>query len=1136
MTLQERMMIEAGLKPTKKRRDAKPSICSLWDAENGKAMKRTDGGPGSGNHGHKGVPGQVGGSAPSKSSDQLKSEYASSTSKATRSKIKSLFDRHTSGNSSQRNADFEIAHHIARKDTIGRALLQKAEIEKAAWIERVSLAKEESEKRYAEQVSEIEQAIKPGGYLSNYTREQLEDMNLWPQKTEFSEPRFYRKGDLGGATMSFTTRPEGANMSWATNGEEGSIGFDHSFTLSELSAMGYVPIAGIKGMDVGMIGESEVLFASKSPSSKQLSNLSHDDVTIADIKDHKIREKAFEEKRSIEDEYFAKKRDAQKKLLADLKNGGKNKKPLIEECERLEEEESKKLTELGKKYGVTLGDHIVPYDIDKDENFDGGPGSGNFGHKGVPGQVGGSAPSGSDSPAKPAKKSKKDFLPATSYTDTPAFQKAAKAAKEARQKNEKAWTRIKEIDEELKKESKPKPQKDWDDSDMLEDLLGRRPKTLTERGKQLQQERAEVWKEMTEADHQFSEEGEKMREMKRDAHRREIKNFHPEPLTPAKSDDYEGFTLEQTSNSYGDEYLRNGKGVICEMTPKEYLERCAFEIFDEATMESCVGAIDEEVAQGYAKQMREGVRFHLPYLNYRQSGQEGRHRAYAAYLAGIEKIPVLIIGRPNRHDGGPGSGNFGHKGRPGEIGGSAPDDGPKEKPSKAAEAAAKDSLLSMTKKRANEQIAQIADRDGDYKKKHEEIRDFLKSLPVGSKVSTPAHWNDSGKPDVLIWQGEYWSTSKSWDAGGWSVDPDELAHYFLADEVTERPLVTSIASTPEEMDKWNEQYAKTYWRNQESIWKKGGGLRETTTIKLRKLEIDRCGDGFDVIGSDGRTYTKFDGKWVDKETYRDADMRKLKSPRFTGDFFAINFGMNGIPAEECDKLRKQWDSFHPKMKARYEKMLREGTFQPALNGKCSHYDPRTGIVHFDAESDANTVIHEMSHKLDDGLVDKRNSAGYAIHNASIWMDTKLPDRHPRSDFESVASVLGFESNGEHWFAGWSDDGDNYEVTQKAMDKYLEFWHKHHDIPGFEAVADAISGQTQNQIRTTILGGGHDEEYWLGWHGVDRASKQSSEYWANFCMCKACGYDKALKLLKKITPNLYAAAEEIWKETFDGESE
>jgi hypothetical protein len=36
----------------------------------------------------------------------------------------------------------------------------------------------------------------------------------------------------------------------------------------------------------------------------------------------------------------------------------------------------------------------------QESNYDGGPGSGNFGHKGVPGQVGGSAPSDGEPPRK----------------------------------------------------------------------------------------------------------------------------------------------------------------------------------------------------------------------------------------------------------------------------------------------------------------------------------------------------------------------------------------------------------------------------------------------------------------------------------------------------------------------------------------------------------------------------------------------------------------------------------------------------------------------------------------------------------------------------------------------------------------
>ena len=86
-------------------------------------------------------------------------------------------------------------------------------------------------------------------------------MNLWPQEPNIVEALFYRKGSMNGDVLAFTTNPEGAGMSFLTHGDSGYIGYDHSYTLDELNNMGYRPIAGIQKMDVGMVGESEVLFA-----------------------------------------------------------------------------------------------------------------------------------------------------------------------------------------------------------------------------------------------------------------------------------------------------------------------------------------------------------------------------------------------------------------------------------------------------------------------------------------------------------------------------------------------------------------------------------------------------------------------------------------------------------------------------------------------------------------------------------------------------------------------------------------------------------------------------------------------------------------------------------------------------------
>ena len=346
---------------------------------------RSDGGPGSGNHNHKGVPGQVGGSAPSKSSDQLKSEYASSTSEATRNEIKSLLDRHTAGNSTQRNADYEIAHHIARKDPIGKAMLQKAEYEKAAWKEQVSEAKKAAEEQYKYEVESAERAMAPGGYLENYSREQLEDMNLWPQKKEFAEPKFYRKGDVGGATMAFSTNPDGANMSPITSGEEGAIGYDACYTLSDLEKMGYVPIAGIKGYDVGMQGEAEVLFASTNPTKDQLGKLSHENRSINDLHENEkiiaargeenaIKEKYDKEANQLRDWSFSEMSKLSSKpdvRAEDYQKIALEAKAKLGEIDKKKNEE---LTALGKKYNVTLGSNTVPFDIEKDPRFSAGGG------------------------------------------------------------------------------------------------------------------------------------------------------------------------------------------------------------------------------------------------------------------------------------------------------------------------------------------------------------------------------------------------------------------------------------------------------------------------------------------------------------------------------------------------------------------------------------------------------------------------------------------------------------------------------------------------------------------------------------------------------------------------------------------
>lgn len=233
-----------------------------------------DGGPGSGNHGHKGVEGQVGGSAPSGDNplttrgpikDRLKKLGHSQESI---DRARTLFEKH-SGNSGsdQAEADAEIAKHISDDDDIGKMLKDKAQMESQVWRDQIADANVKAKQHYEEELDDIRRMIQPGGALSNYTEDDLKDLGMWPKEPEATEPKFYRKGGMDKDVLAFTTDPNGANMSHLTSGVSGSIGSDQQFTLDQMKEMGYLPIAGIQSMDVGQVGESEVLFA-KFPSSQ----------------------------------------------------------------------------------------------------------------------------------------------------------------------------------------------------------------------------------------------------------------------------------------------------------------------------------------------------------------------------------------------------------------------------------------------------------------------------------------------------------------------------------------------------------------------------------------------------------------------------------------------------------------------------------------------------------------------------------------------------------------------------------------------------------------------------------------------------------------------------------------------------
>lgn len=138
--------------------------------------------------------------------------------------------------------------------------------------------------------------------------------------------------------------------------------------------------------------------------------------------------------------------------------------------------------------------------------------------------------------------------------------------------------------------------------------------------------------------------------IKADTRNTQFANYKFDLPAKATKNDYPGFDITWGTNGDVQEALDNGTAFISEMSPLEYLQRSTYDLEDRATLESVM-----ETANGinsvhdYADAMRRGEKFPIPSLTYgerTERGQEGRTRALAAYEAGIDTIPVAIIGEP----------------------------------------------------------------------------------------------------------------------------------------------------------------------------------------------------------------------------------------------------------------------------------------------------------------------------------------------------------------------------------------------------------------------------------------------------------------------------------------------------------
>lgn len=460
----------------------------------------------------------------------------------------------------------------------------------------------------------------------------------------------------------------------------------------------------------------------------------------------------------------------------------------------------------------------------------------------------------------------------------------------------------------------------------------------------------------------------------------------------------------------------------------------------------------------------------------------------------------------------------------------------KDKPSKAK--SGPDKLRSISKNEANRQISDIARNSGGGGTEEEakRIAEILDKLEPGSVITVPAN---SYGDDAYKYKKDKWG---KWVSNNdMTLSSNDISWDFLYEDESERAFVSrSTKSEEERMFNRLKEEAKS-WRNQEPMWSKDKPLSEYGTIKMRKNDYDLAGEGVVVIGRDGERYVSWGGGYWGYADGRKGmvDKSKVIGGTVEGDYYTISYGMNGMPKAEVDKLRSTVEGMPDNVRSVYEQTFRDHAVHASSEGG-SFFSPRDGHVYWDQNSDAETVIHEMTHALDRGAVNVPTKYGH-IQNAAGYMDHLMwPDgRENKEDFETMAKVIGYKTNGDGWFASDSE-------RDNAIGPFLDFCHKHEYVkgedgldqvmPGFAAVSDAISALTQDYSGGSFASGGHSGDYWRSPFSGDKGSMQSHEYFANFCALKAMGYTDALNLLKMVTPNRYAAAEQVYSEVFkDGKT-
>ena len=238
------------------------------------------------------------------------------------------------------------------------------------------------------------------------------------------------------------------------------------------------------------------------------------------------------------------------------------------------------------------------------------------------------------------------FIDKNDYSNSSQYRQMEKELEDVGAKIDKISQEQSKVKELLDRETEIKPKSEYDDKDRIAELLGEKPVKYTPVGEKLAKQYSEMNNTYFQLKKKASSLYSKIEKMDNEANKVEEANWQkqrPEYVKGSVDKSYQNFTTISGVSGYNSD-LKEGKGFIAEMSPKEYLQRISYDVFH-SSYSNTVSGVNTNDVMVYQQMMKNGVKFDMPHLITKGSDigdQEGRNRAMAAYLLGIKKIPVYV--------------------------------------------------------------------------------------------------------------------------------------------------------------------------------------------------------------------------------------------------------------------------------------------------------------------------------------------------------------------------------------------------------------------------------------------------------------------------------------------------------------